>query len=240
MGPPGPALYLDGGVVSLGARWVRINGFTTAVYNGNLGGIVGANQKCEAEYPGSTFCSLSDFRTAEPDTSNAPPTGSAWIDGPRDAEEERAGTGCSTWTSASNSTTAGYVDTAGSYNASYCNVARPLTCCTIPLKRTFRGITAFTSNGNLGGVMGANSRCRAEFPGSFFCTLTDFKAAEVRTPPGGGPWVDGPRDENDRRAGTGCSTWTSASGSTTAGYLEPTGGYAASYCSVARPIACCQ
>jgi len=40
---------------------VRWAGYTSAAYTGNLGGPKGANQKCDAEYPGSHWCSVDEI-----------------------------------------------------------------------------------------------------------------------------------------------------------------------------------
>jgi hypothetical protein len=241
MGPPGSVLYLDGGVVVSDERWVRFVGYTTATFNGNLGGIPGANAKCRAEYPGSTFCTTTDFAATEPDQSMTPGAPFPWIDGARDSQYRRQGTSCGTWTSASGSTVGGTLNASGQITGEYCNVVRRLACCAVPIKRTIRGVTVATFNGNLGGIPGANSKCRAEFPGSFFCTTSDFNVAETSTflvTPY--PWIDGARDDDGRRSGTSCGTWSSASGSTVGGTMGVTGTITGEYCNVIRPLICCQ
>jgi len=54
--------YVDAQVISAGAPKGTCQGnllsiqFTAATYDGNLGGVAGANEKCNAEYPGYHFC----------------------------------------------------------------------------------------------------------------------------------------------------------------------------------------
>jgi len=41
----------------------QLVGFTRAVFTGDLGGPFGANQKCQAEFPGSRICDYSEVRS---------------------------------------------------------------------------------------------------------------------------------------------------------------------------------
>ena len=64
-GPPGAVLYLDGGAPFVAPGRVQFAGFTSALFNGNLGGITGANAKCSTEFAGSFLCTYDDFSSAE-------------------------------------------------------------------------------------------------------------------------------------------------------------------------------
>lgn len=221
--------------------WVRFVGYTAATFNGNLGGVTGANAKCRAQFPDSVFCTTTDFGLTEPDQSVAPGSPAPWIDGSRDASGRRQGTGCSTWSTASSASVGTTLLPTGTTQSEYCNTVRPIACCAIPIKRRVRGVTTATFTGNLGGITGANSKCRAEYPGSYYCTTTDFSAAELSAGPSSpAPWIDGSRDASGRRQGTGCSTWTTASSASVGTTLLPTGNTQSEYCNTARPILCCE
>ena len=136
-GPPGPqgqVLYLDGGVV-LSMGTVRFAGYTPLLYNGNLGGFPGANAKCDVAFPGSHFCTLSDFSRSEPDVN--PPAGGAWVDQNREASGTRYGSSnCvssaaqGSWTNGASSVNGPFLSPAGYFwNGSACDVQRPLACC---------------------------------------------------------------------------------------------------------------
>ena len=127
VGPPGQVLYLDGG--SATTEDVEIAGYTSATYTGDLGGIPGANAKCNAEFAGSFFCTMSDFWRSEPSVG---PAGNAWVDSDRDSDGNRTGSSCytaGTWTNGTNSDTGLTITPVGGYINLYCNNARPLACC---------------------------------------------------------------------------------------------------------------
>lgn len=249
MGPPGAVLYLDGGVVLTNPNVITFAGYTVAQYSGDLGGIAGANAKCRVEFPGATFCTASDVHQSEPDT-GAPASG-AWVDYDRDALGNRATSPCNNgngqWSyGTGTSDTSTYLTTTGATNSSYCNVTRPISCCYRTPRRIFRGFTAASFTGDLGGFVGANAKCRAEFPGSYFCASADYALAETTAVPGAaGAWIDYDRDAAGQRATSPCNNgagqWTYGAGtSDTSTYLQTNGTINSSYCNVARPIACCQ
>jgi hypothetical protein len=130
-GPPGAVLYLDGGVVLLSADAIFFAGYTTP-FAGNLGGSVGANAKCAADFPGSSLCTASDFSRANPTTPVGGSVG-AWVDNNRLSSGERSTASCAGWTDG----TTNYVGlqllptgiTTTGTTAQYCNIARPLACC---------------------------------------------------------------------------------------------------------------
>jgi hypothetical protein len=126
-------------------------GFTTATFDGNIGGRADAHFACASEYAGSHLCHASEYlRTTEAST---PPAGGAWLDasalivpngsytpvtGAALSEAGRYGVrqssvNCSNWTSAENfdEGVVAHVDgiTRSAVNDTGCDVARPLACC---------------------------------------------------------------------------------------------------------------
>lgn len=235
-GPVGPALYLDGGVATPPPP--RFIGFTSATYTANLGGVFGANAKCQAQYAGSQFCTLSDYRSVELDSSTVPPGTGAWMDTARDAAGQRQSGYCSGWTYNSGTSTGLMVNVSGT-TSDYCSTAHSIACCSVPTRGQFVGVTTATSNANLGGVPGANSKCRAEYPGTFFCSISDVRAAELSGFPVASAWVDSSRDDQGRRTSGYCSSWTYNSGTSTGATMTPTGTNS-EYCSSLQPVACCR
>ncbi len=247
-GPAGAVLYLDGGVIS--QDWVVFAGFTASSFTGNLGGITGANAKCDADYPGSFMCTQGDYWRGEPN--GYPPTTGAWIDYERDEHGTRSIGGCYTsangpWTEGTNNDSASSLNAVGNFQSANCNVMKPLACCKAPRKRTLRGFTSATYTGNLGGPIGANAKCNAEFPGSIFCTQGDFGRAETSASPGGtAAWIDYNRDEvSGIRSIGGCYTsasgpWTEGTNNDSASSVSQYGSFASSNCNVVRRLACCQ
>ncbi|MFZ5442906.1 MAG: hypothetical protein ACOZQL_23070 [Myxococcota bacterium] len=244
-GPPGAVLYLDGGVVLANPDAVQFVGFTVATYTGNLGGIVGANQKCRAEFPGSFLCTSSDYYRGEPDV-GAPGQG-AWIDYERSAAGSRDSSACNAtgaWTNGTSSDWAYAVTSTGGLASPNCNNLRALSCCRqTRAPRVFRGYTTATYNGNLGGIVGANQKCRAEFPGSYLCTVSDFYLAEPEFgAPGAGAWLDYERTGAGVRDSSACNqngAWTNPTSSDWAYTVTATGGLASPNCSLVMSLACC-
>ena len=110
-------------------------GFTTAAYDGNLGGPVGAHAKCNAQFPGAHLCTYREYQwTGSP---TAVPAGGAWVDDywygsgyntfPRDRDSSYT---CSNWT-VNSASYGNFVDVTGLYNytATACATPRPLSCC---------------------------------------------------------------------------------------------------------------
>jgi len=237
-GPVGPALYLDGGVATLpGPRFV---GFTTATYNANLGGNMGANAKCQAQFPGAQFCSITDYRAAEVDsTTTVPPGTGAWVDASRTVAGYRdSASYCSSWTS-NTVNSSGYMVTLTGTGNDQCSTLHSIACCSTPTPVQFAGVTAASFNANLGGIPGANAKCRADFPGSYFCTSTDVRAAELSGLPVASAWVDSSRDDQGRRGSNYCTSWTSSTVNSSGLIFTPTG-TANDLCSSTRPVACCR
>lgn len=110
-----------------GTEWVAMAGlapaaggtptvqFTSATYDGNLGGVDGANTKCQAEYPGSYFCHIGKFMEVG-DTSGAV----GWV------YNFSGGTDCWDWVSGS-ATPQGAKTPSGTPSA--CNNFYPIACC---------------------------------------------------------------------------------------------------------------
>jgi hypothetical protein len=247
-GAPGPALYLDGGL-AFPNETPSFAGFTAATYTGNLGGHVGANAKCNAEFAGSVYCTLSDF-----DRSNhtaAPSAVGAWIDSDRSSTGQRAQNSCSTggasWSLGTSGDTGTNLNTLGTFTSqTSCNQVKPLACCRVPSAVIFRGFTAAIFTGSLGGHVGANAKCVTEFPGSFFCTLSDFdKANTLAPPPSSGAWIDSNRAASGSRAQNSCSTggasWNLGTAGDTGTNLNALGTFnSQTSCNAIKPLACCQ
>ena len=247
-GAPGPALYLDGGLAFLNDT-PSFAGFTAATYTGNLGADVGANAKCNAEFAGSVLCTVSDF-----DRSNyvAPPSAlGAWIDSDRQASGQRTQNSCSSggtsWTLGTTGDTGTNLNAFGVPTGQVaCNAIKPLACCRVPSAVIFRGFTAAVFTGSIGGHLGANAKCAAEYPGSFFCTLSDFdKANPLAPPPASGAWIDSNRGATGTRTQNSCSSggtsWTLGTTGDTGTNLNAFGvatGQLA--CNAIKPLACCQ
>ncbi|MBL8915287.1 MAG: collagen-like protein [Archangium sp.] len=252
-GPPGAVLYLDGGVVFSGnPNPVTFAGFTTATFNGNLGGQIGANQKCAAEFTNSYFCTLAEYD--QTNTLVAPGGVGAWLDYDRKVSGARDIQSCvtsalGTWSTNSSGSYGANLTANGSFYTSVnCSNTKPLACCRGGAPRTvFRGFTAATYNGNLGGQVGANQKCNAEFAGSYFCTLAEFDLANTLTAPGGnGAWLDYDRKVSGARDIQSCvtsalGTWsTNSSGSYGANITANGSFYTSVNCSNVKPLACCQ
>lgn len=184
-GPPGEVLFVDGGSPDA-VPYVGLVGFTTAVYDGNLGGNTGANQKCNAQFPGSYFCTAQDYYVGEPRQLSSL---GAWVDADRDGSGERTTTLCNgssgRWTGNQTSASGWYITSGGRVMKNtdavpgLCNVQRPLACCTNPGRMRYRGATtALVKPSALGGFPVANQHCNGQYPGSFFCTRGDFALSE--------------------------------------------------------------
>jgi hypothetical protein len=252
-GPPGAVLFLDGGVVFSGnPNPITFAGYTAATYNGNLGGQVGANAKCAAEFTGSYFCTLGEFDSTN--TTAQPGGNGAWIDYDRKASGARDIGSCvtstaGTWTTnGSNSYGANLTSVGSFYTSVNCGNVKPLACCRGGVPRVaFRGYTAMTYTGNLGGQIGANQKCHAEFPGSSFCTLGEYDSANPTSPPGGnGAWIDYDRKASGARDIGSCvtsaaGTWTTnGSSSYGANLTSASSFYTSVNCGNVKPLACCQ
>jgi hypothetical protein len=251
-GPPGAVMYLDGGVVVLSTEPITFLGYTTATYTGNLGGYTGANAKCAAEFPGSFLCTIPDYDLSNP--SSPPGPAGAWIDFARTTSGQRNDNSCnasgnSAWTSAGTGTYGANLNAVGGYYTTVaCSNTKPLACCRGSYPIIFRGFTSMTYTGDLGGYPGANAKCQAQFPGSFFCTIADFDRANstIAPPTSAGSWIDfsrttsGARNDNSCNA-SGNSAWTSAGTGTYGANLNAVGGYYTTVaCSNSKPLACCQ
>lgn len=249
-GPAGAVLLLDGGVAGANGR-IEFAGFTSVSYNGALGGIPGANALCSAEFAGSYFCPESDFRLSE--SSAAPGPSGAWVDDSRSTTTGlRTTFRCDnatgvTWTFSGASDNGDSMSTTGNTSFATCDLLKPLACCRRSGRTVVRGLTSATFNGDLGGIPGANAKCSAQYPGSFFCAENDYRDAESPvTPPAMGAWLDDTRSSTtglrttfrcDNATGT---TWTFAGASDNGDSMSPTGGVAFATCDQVKPLLCCQ
>ncbi len=98
-------------------RW-QLVGFTSATYTGDMGGVFGATQKCQLEFPNSRVCSIEEVGA----TTSIPPTltGEAWIN-----------RGCGGWTTTFVGNGSEVVTTIGEevYANDRCSTAHSIACC---------------------------------------------------------------------------------------------------------------
>ena len=257
-GPPGTVLFLDGGVVVAPGDTLEFAGFTTALYTGNLGGYPGANTKCSAEFPGSFLCTRPDYDQAN--TAVGPGSTGAWLDYPRSSDGTRAANSCylggaGVWTYSgpavgSSGQSGSMMLPTGDYTSAICNLQKPLACCRAASRVVFRGFTVSTFSGNLGGYPGANTKCSAEYAGSFLCTRSDYDQANTAVgPSASGSWIDYPRSGDGTRAANSCylggaGVWTYSgpavgSSGQSGSMMLPTGDYTSAICNLVKPLACC-
>jgi hypothetical protein len=121
-------------------RWFR--GYTSAKYDGNLGGILGAHAKCNAEFTRSHLCTYRELMWSG--SGLAPAATGAWLDNdayssssnPNLWPRDRSSSACTNWTSNSNPSTNysaySYLLPTGYWSPSaydVCQVPRQLACC---------------------------------------------------------------------------------------------------------------
>jgi hypothetical protein len=247
----------DGGLANPSAGdTYSFAGFTTATLQGNLGGIVGANAACNTEFPGAHLCTYREYQwTGSP---TAVPAGGAWVDGTLAANydnafpRDRSGANtCTNWT-VNSASAGGFLNALGVYStaATACQTARSLTCCRSSIA-VFRGTTSSSFDGNLGGVVGANAKCNAQFAGSHFCNGREYQWAGSPTAvPAGGAWVDEPaysvglnnfpRDRSTSTFFYCCTNW-SVNSASYGNFVDATGITSSSptACATPRPLFCC-
>ena len=109
-------------------------GFTTAVFNGDLGGLPGATAKCRAEFPGSTLCTIAEYDRANV-TAVPPDNAGAWIDYNRADDGTRSINACANgstpWNYAANPYSAygAFVTAVGYAGTVLCSQSKHLACC---------------------------------------------------------------------------------------------------------------
>jgi hypothetical protein len=185
----------------------------------------------------------------------APSATGAWLDYDRYSSGERNNSACTSSTtgeawlnSAATGASAAVAQPTGFYLSQPCNVARPLACCITPKEAVFVGYTTATWNGNLGGFIGANAKCAAQYPSSWLCTVRNFNLADPGVVPGAqGAWLDYDRYSSGERNNSACTSGTTgeawsnaASSGASAAVAGATGFYTSLPCNIARPLACCR
>ncbi|MDP3500532.1 MAG: hypothetical protein Q8S33_09370 [Myxococcales bacterium] len=197
---------------------VTFAGFTSTTHTGNLGGRTGANAICNAQFGGSHFCTDWEYDQAAPP--GPIPNGTTWVDeGDSNTSSrffrrynEQLYT-CVNWTNdlavstwGGNQVRGSAINSAGEFVTTWvsasnggCQVPRALPCCRGGSLVRFRGYTANTYTGNLGGRAGANAICNANFSRSHFCSDWEWDQAGSPGPvPNGSVWMD----EGDSNAQT--------------------------------------
>jgi hypothetical protein len=237
-------LFLDGGVVLSPGGGPEFAGFTSTTYTGSLGGYPGAHAKCSAEFPGSFLCTNADYDQANGVV--APGALGAWVDYNRSTSGQRDHSSCNNgavWTWAITGTTGHSLNPVGYPTNSNCSDLKPLACCRQVSRIVFRGFTAATYTGVLGGYPGANAKCSAEFPGSFLCTTADYDLTNSPVAPGAaGAWVDYNRSTSGQRDHSSCNNagaWTWGITGTTGHSMNALGYPTNSNCSDLKQLACC-
>jgi hypothetical protein len=135
-----------------------------------------------------------------------------------------------------------------------CSVPRPVACCLTPYLETFRGITAGTYTGAIGGRAAAHAICAAQYPGSHLCHSAEYERAASTVPlPATGAWTDMSTfqnfsEPNAAMPGSGrlivntingnCENWTNALNSRV-GMTVATPMPVTQQCNIPRPLACC-
>lgn len=230
---------------------------------------------CQAQFGANAwFCHAMEYVNS---AAQGAPVGGAWIDW--SAAENgnavtagglsagRSGTSnfsCSSWTSSTLSPshlTVGVNGESVSGAAGVdCSQQRPVACRAGSRPVRVRGPTSATFTGNLGGRVGANVKCQAEFgAAAHFCHASEYlRSASSQQLPASGAWIDWSASPVDGSAISGgvirasrsatsnfsCSSWTSNTLSPSHLTVTRTGeiisGSAGVDCSQARPIVCCE
>jgi hypothetical protein len=260
VGPPGPPGGAGAGGGSGNAtEGFSFAGFTVSSYPGNLGGPVGAHAKCNLEFSGAHLCTIREYLWSG--SSTGIPDGGAWVDNantpsqyvPSVSPRDRSGSyTCDNWRSSASGDYSSTIDPSGllTFTSSGCTTPRSLSCCRAPTA-WFRGFTAATYAGNLGGPAGANAKCHTEFAGAHLCTIREYQwSGSATAVPVGGAWVDNanyPSEYSptlaprDRSGSYTCDNWRSSASGEYSSTLDSSGllTFIAASCMTPRPISCC-
>jgi hypothetical protein len=187
------------------------------------------------------------------------PLAGAWVDNWDDTQPgtRTISTTCNRWTTGTTSYEGVTLRPDSTFSTSYvsisdygCGQTRAVACCLTPRRKTFRGFTPASFNGNLGGRVGAHAQCASAFPGSHFCDENEYtRSTAGTTVPAAGAWVDNWDDTQPggRTISTTCNRWTTGTTSYEGVTLRPDGTFSTSYVSISdygcgqlRPTACCE
>ena len=260
-GQPGPA----GPPGASGAMSEDISGFagfTVNPYTGNFGGHFAAHALCNADYPGSHFCHLSEYIQSA--STVQPPAAGAWVDFSLDSQGQTSYSGgpgngrylasyCGDWVDGSvNGGSAYTINANGGYTTKPCNTSRPLACCTNVPKVQFAGFAGPTT-GAAGGHWKMHATCAAQYPGSHMCHLAEYiRTNSSAAIPNPGAWIDFSVDVKGQSCYAGipgagrylasyCGDWTDGSVNGGSAYaLNLNGGYTTKPCTSNLQIACCK
>jgi hypothetical protein len=235
-------------------------GFTSATFNGNVGGRNAAHAVCEAAFAGAHLCYASEYLSTE---STAPvPAGGAWFDVTSDLNNSASLYGvsplfgrytsgaCTNWTSNASGISGYLIGTDGGVASAPCNTVHPLACCNGTPRDVFAGVTSV--NATMSGRVQMHALCKANYPGSHLCHAAEYVRADSSASiPASGAWLDLSSDINGggalygasplfgRYTSGACTNWTSTA-SGISGYLVASDGSIASApCNTVRPAACC-
>ena len=70
---------VNGAASSCEVKTFQLVGFTSTVYTGNLGGILGSTQKCQLDFPGSRMCAFEEIQKTTSTPSIPNPLSASWI-----------------------------------------------------------------------------------------------------------------------------------------------------------------
>jgi hypothetical protein len=185
-------------------------GFTSATYDGVVGGREKMNSLCGAAFTGAHLCHIGEYHLT--DSATSVPASGAWIDASGGIETSGAAVlnelasrdvgrytdqlpfdNCDNWTATSDggNTTSGALITPAGGSSAVCTTNHQLACCTTPYKEVFLGYTSAVTSGVAGGRNVMHSLCGAAFPSSHMCHVAEYYRAEpTAAPPASGAWLD--------------------------------------------------
>ena len=257
-GPQGPAGPAGSG--SLHEDEWGFAGFTSTVYDGDIGGRPAAHAACAAEFTDGHLCHAAEYMGTH--SAVLIPASGAWIDGSEGIDGSSTYSGspsagrrtnsvCNSWTTDNGGTHGIALTTAGAFDSfTDCDEQLPLACCNGAPKTAFAGFTSF--NASMLGRPSMHQQCASDYAGSHMCHVAEYlRSYSAATIPVGGAWIDGSADEvgdsvyaglpsAGRRTNSVCNSWTTTNGGTHGISLTEAGAFDSfTDCDETLPIACC-